>query len=50
VIAGASAFGFAPYAEELVRCLRADRSLRARPEAPEAAAPTPTLRIPGDGQ
>lgn len=30
-----------PYAEELVRCLRADRSLRSRPVAPEAAPTTP---------
>ncbi|MEU5885207.1 diguanylate cyclase [Spirillospora sp. NPDC047279] len=28
-------FGVLPYAEEMLRCLRADPSLRARPEAPE---------------
>lgn len=37
-------FGALPYAEEMWRCLRADPTLKAQPEAPEAA--TPTLRVP----
>jgi hypothetical protein len=45
VIATVVLLGAVPYAEELVRCLRADRSLRSRPVAPEAA-PTATLRVP----
>jgi hypothetical protein len=44
VVAGIVLFGALPYAEELRRCLRVDRSPRSRPPAPGAA--TPTTRIP----
>jgi hypothetical protein len=37
-------FGAVPYAEELLRCFRVDRTLAPRPEA--AIPPTETLRIP----
>lgn len=46
VIGAVAVFGALPYLEEMVRCLRANRSLRSTPEAPQAQAPTPTLRIP----
>jgi hypothetical protein len=46
VLSAVAVFGALPYLEELVRCLRVNRSLRSRAEAPEASAPTPTLRIP----
>ena len=36
-----------PYAEELWRCYRVDRTVRARPEPPQPA--TETLRIPDQG-
>ncbi|POM26695.1 hypothetical protein BTM25_10990 [Actinomadura rubteroloni] len=39
-------FGGLPYAEEMVRCLRARRTLRRRPPAPEP--PTRTLTVPDD--
>lgn len=46
VLGAVAVFGALPYLEELVRCLRANRSLRSQPAAPEASAPTPTLRVP----
>ncbi len=46
VIGAVTVFGALPYLEELVRCLRTNRSLRSQPTAPEASAPTPTLRVP----
>jgi hypothetical protein len=46
ILAAVTVFAGLPYLEELVRCLRVSRSLRSRPEAPEASEPTPTLRIP----
>lgn len=44
VLAAIVAFGLLPYAEELWRCYRVDRSLAARPVPPVPA--TPTLRLP----
>lgn len=44
LLASIVAFGALPYAEELWRCYRADRTLRAHPRA--AVPPTETLRMP----
>ena len=50
VLAAVGLFGALPYLEELIRCLRVERSLRSRPEAPQTVAPTPTLRVPERAQ
>lgn len=46
LLAAMGVFGALPYAEEMVRCLRARPTLEPQPTA--TPAPTPTLSIPAD--